>query len=217
MENNYQLSRIHNYVHGLMSQDEMHTLEREALDDPFLQDAIDGYKLQQGVDVKQLSLLQQRLAARLESNADERNKRFYSWQRLAIGMTAGVMFIIVCTLLLMKYLPQQQKSDLAEVEIMHDTTWEYSISPSANNDAEPVNGWDEFKTYLIQQIPSENNKLDQANVSFSVDDNGNAVDIKVSGITERQKKFLVDVIQNKYKWKGSKGEFSIQMDRINIQ
>ncbi len=50
MENNYQLTRIHNYVMGLMSKEEMYDMEREALNDPFLQDAIDGYKLQQGVD-----------------------------------------------------------------------------------------------------------------------------------------------------------------------
>ncbi len=52
MENNYQLSRIHNYIHGLMTKEDMFQLEREALEDPFLQDAIDGYRLQNGVDAR---------------------------------------------------------------------------------------------------------------------------------------------------------------------
>lgn len=46
MENNYQLSRIQNYISGLMNKEEMFQLEKEALEDPFLQDAIEGYRMQ---------------------------------------------------------------------------------------------------------------------------------------------------------------------------
>src|SRR5690606_32814493 len=133
MENNYQLSRIHNYVHGLMSRDEMHALEREALDDPFLQDAIDGYRLQNGVDAKQLSILQQRLATRVQEQANDKNRRFYSWQRVAVGMAAGVMFMVVCTLLLMKYFPQNRNATLTEVEIMPVKEYNVKIYPSEQN------------------------------------------------------------------------------------
>ena len=99
MENNYQLSRIHNYIHGLMSKEEMFQLEREALDDPFLQDAIDGYRLQNGVDARQLSLLQQRLSRRVEDTVATRHAQYFTWQRLTIGATAAVLFVTLLALM----------------------------------------------------------------------------------------------------------------------
>src|SRR3954452_988016 len=40
---NYTLEDIERYLHGGMSAREMHDLERAALQDPFLADAIEGY------------------------------------------------------------------------------------------------------------------------------------------------------------------------------
>ncbi|MBD1429537.1 hypothetical protein [Sphingobacterium litopenaei] len=216
MENNYQLSRIHNYVHGLMSRDEMHALEREALDDPFLQDAIDGYKLQQGVDVKQLSLLQQRLAERVEVQASERDKRFYSWQRLAIAMASGVLFLTVCTLILMRYLPQQKASALTEVELMDDAAWEYTIQQSDGNNVEPVEGWDNFELYLLQNLHPENKIESSAQISFVVQA-GKVSELNISGIDKENKMWLEDIIQNKFNWKGQIANFYIVYNKLNIK
>src|SRR5690606_24326527 len=141
MDNNYQLSRIHNYNGGLMSKEEMHAFEREALEDPFLQDALEGYAMQNGVDAKKLSLLQKRLATRVEQYDDQRNNRFFRWQRLAIGATAAVMFVSVCILLLIKYLPQPQKSGLSEVEILQESGYIITVNGS-NSAAQPVDGWE---------------------------------------------------------------------------
>lgn len=216
MENNYQLSRIHNYVHGLMSRDEMHALEREALDDPFLQDAIDGYKLQQGVDVKQLSLLQQRLAERVEVQASERDKRFYSWQRLAIGMASGVLFLTVCTLILMRYLPQQKASALTEVELMDDTAWEYTIQQFEGNNVEPAEGWGNFELYLLQNLHPENKIESSAQISFVVQA-GKVSELNISGIDKENKEWLEDIIQNKFTWKGQIAKFDIVYKKLNIK
>ena len=41
-------NKIDNYVNGNMSSAEKHSFEKEALDNPFLQDAIDGYQLNKG-------------------------------------------------------------------------------------------------------------------------------------------------------------------------
>lgn len=41
---NYSLTDIERYLQGLMSAKEMHDMERAALQDPFLADAIEGYK-----------------------------------------------------------------------------------------------------------------------------------------------------------------------------
>jgi hypothetical protein len=221
MENNYQLSRIHNYVHGLMSRDEMHALEREALEDPFLQDAIDGYKLQQGVDAKQLSILQQRLATRVKEQANDKNRRFYSWQRLAIGMAAGVMFIIVCTLLLMKYLPQQRTATLTEVEIMTDQTFSISI---LNYDREkpPVGGWKHLESQLNEKIASDVEmdsyvEVEINNIYIKEGDPNNRVDVKFSNNKGFYVRNLEEIFKSKtWQFRG-KESFVIKAERVNIK
>lgn len=216
MENNYQLSRIHNYVNGLMSKEDMHALEREALEDPFLQDAIDGYKLQNGVDIKQVSLLQQRLAARVQEQVSGRNKRFYNWQRLAIGMTAGVMFVTVCTLLLMRYLPKENTVDMKEL-VIKDVIYEYSISPLNNeSDAVPVGGWETFYEVLNTKYSNSQNYEGTIHVRFEIDANQKAKNIKTSGFPAGMDEELEDIIRNKVKWKGNRGSFVLEMYKISL-
>jgi hypothetical protein len=214
MENNYQLSRIHNYVHGLMNPEDMHALEREALEDPFLQDAIDGYRLQNGVDTKQLSLLQQRLASRVEAQADTRKKQFYSWQRLAIGMAAGVLFVAVCTLVLMRYLTDTKKSDLVEVQIMQDQVFDFNIFPVSGNDVEPVDGWKAFQEVLEKEILVDQEQ--RIEVSFNVGENGKASDIKIEGGSKESKDVLTNIIQNEISWKGGKANFYVEATKVKI-
>ena len=214
MENNYQLSRIHNYVHGLMNQQEMHALELEALEDPFLQDAIDGYKLQNGVDAKQLSLLQQRLAARVEQQSDTRKKQFYSWQRLAVGMAAGVLFVAVCTLVMMRYFSIPKKSELVEVQIMPDKVFDYNILPVSANDVEPTQGWNVFREKLETELNIEGEERFQ--VFFKVNEQGKAQDIRIEGENEQVKKLLFDIIANQSTWRGDKANFYIESELINI-
>lgn len=178
MENNYQLSRIHNYVNGLMSRDEMHALEREALDDPFLQDAIDGYRMQNGVDVRQLSLLQQRLASRVEEGTALKNKRFFGWQRLAIGAAAAVMFITVCTLLLIRYMPQNRTSTLTEVEIMQDRVFSINLS-NYDEERPPVGGWKWFDEKLNMRFSADLEQEMEANVEVIYVKEGIPLDVKI--------------------------------------
>lgn len=214
MENNYQLSRIHNYVHGLMSRDEMHALEREALDDPFLQDAIDGYKLQQGVDAKQLSILQQRLATRVLEQATAKNRRFYSWQRLAIGMAAGVMFMIVCTLLLLKYLPQQKSAKLTEV-VISESTYDYLVIPNnIINDVSPIGGWEKLYDHLLSNYSNSEEFQGRLRVTFKVNDSHKAYDISIEGDDLAEYEELKDIFRNNIKWKGSQADFILEISKV---
>lgn len=216
MENNYQLSRIHNYVKGLMSKEDMYNLEREALEDPFLQDAIDGYKMQNGVDVRQLSLLQQRLASRVEEHASMRNKRFYSWQRLAIGMAAGVMFITVCTLLLLRYMPHHKKVDLKEV-LISDALYEYEVKPFVDqSDVLPVGGWPRFYEILNTKYSNHQNYKGPLEISFDVDASNKANNIKISGLDFEEDDELIDIIKNKVSWSGEKAYFLMEVTKISL-
>lgn len=216
MENNYQLSRIHNYVNGLMSKEDMYSLEREALDDPFLQDAIDGYRLQQGVDVKQLSLLQQRLAERVETKSDHRHKRFYSWQRLAVGSAAAVMFVTVCTLLLIRYLPQQSKSNFREV-VVSEKMYDYNVMPfNSESDAVPVGGWESLYKVFHSGYTNNQGYSGTLDIRFDVDLNKKPTNISISGIDFEKDEELIHILRNKVKWEGSKGHFTLYVDVVDL-
>lgn len=209
MENNYQLCRIHNYIHGLMTKEEMYVLEREALDDPFLQDAIDGYRLRDGVDVKQLSLLQQRLSRRVEAQTVDRNKRFYSWQRLTIGLAAGVLFIVACSLVFFKFITNIPQKN-TEVILM-ETQLRVKTEPATQNSASPVVGWDQFSEELNSELRDFRSN-ESLVLQFSVD-NGLAKDIVVKGASSQKTATLIhDFVQDKVKWTGKTGAIQINID-----
>lgn len=210
MDNNYQLSRIHNYVQGLMSRDEMHTLEREALEDPFLQDAIDGYKLQQGVDAKSLSLLQQRLERRIAEHAQRKNQFYFSWQRLAIGMAAAVMFISVCTLLLIRHLPNNKLDrSVTEVELMDDVLTQTIVHAMPNGDAQPIGGWEAFSTFVSGHYSGINAEK-QLEVLFKVGQDGVPFDIQPKvDRAEPIHEEVVRILQSGPKWQGKEGHIEI--------
>src|SRR5690554_5306048 len=103
MTEHYNIVRIQRYLNGQLSKEEMHSMEREALNDPFLQDAIEGYRLQREVNHGQLSLLQQRLADRVARQKSERDRFYFNGQRLGVAATACVLFILVIVLVWMRY------------------------------------------------------------------------------------------------------------------
>ena len=210
MENNYQLSRIHNYIHGLMSREEMHTLEREALEDPFLHDAIDGFKMQQGVDVKSLSLLQQRLERRIAEHAQRKNKFYFSWQRLAVGMVAAVMFITVCTLLLLRHFPTQKPASMTEVEFMDDSLTQTVVHPSPAGDALPVGGWEAFSAFVSQHYSGKNPEK-HLRVRFNVGPEGRPYNIEPQ-VSASQPIYneIIQVLENGPKWEGKVGRIEIE-------
>jgi len=208
MENNYQLSRIHNYIHGLMSREEMFQLEKEALEDPFLQDAIDGYRLQNGVDAKQLSLLQQRLNRRVENTIATRHAQYYTWQRLAIGAAAGVLFVVLLALLYFKHFngKTERTTDVTLSEPENMVTIEPMLD---GGDATPLDGWKAFEHYLNNQI-KDAGKGGDIIVNFTIGKDGLPAQIQAEGTPGQA---LVDetvrLLQSGTKWQGSKGRLKI--------
>jgi CarboxypepD_reg-like domain/Gram-negative bacterial TonB protein C-terminal len=81
---------IEKYHKGQLSAKEMHAIEKAALDDPFLADALEGY-LTPGTDIDaDITELKNRLAARTESakviplQTDTDRKRSFIWLRIAV-------------------------------------------------------------------------------------------------------------------------------------
>ncbi|MEN5056064.1 hypothetical protein [Sphingobacterium kitahiroshimense] len=208
MENNYQLSRIHNYISGLMNKEEMFQLEKEALEDPFLQDAIEGYRLQKGVDVRQLSLLQQRLNRRVEQTISTRNAQFYTWQRLAVGSAAAVIFVVLIAFIYFKNF-NTNKSRTTEVELSSPEN-KIAIEPIlTGGDASPIEGWNAFEQYLQRnvQVRDVGGKII---LNFEVDKNGKLINVNFEDApNEVLKKEILRLIDKGPKWHGKKGKLII--------
>src|SRR6185503_5216128 len=90
---------IEKYQKGLLSTKEKHALEKAALDDPFLADALEGYSTA-GVYVSEdMKELKERLAERIEKTKiiampAERRQRFALWKVAAIiVLIAGAGFL----------------------------------------------------------------------------------------------------------------------------
>ena len=210
MENNYQLTRIHNYVMGLMSKEEMYEMEREALNDPFLQDAIDGYKLQQGVDSQQLSILQQRLAKKIEAKAEDKKRRFYNWQRLTVGMAAAVLFLVASSLILFKYITHQKTERNNEVILMEHEMHVQSMLME-NADATPIGGWAKFNEELNSELRDIHDR-GNVQVTFDVTD-GKPQNIRVTSSSNKNLDAIISMfIEQKVRWTGENGGVAIAVE-----
>ncbi|MFZ4261882.1 hypothetical protein ACFRAE_07555 [Sphingobacterium sp. HJSM2_6] len=211
MENNYQLSRIHNYVMGLMTKEEMYDMEREALNDPFLQDAIDGYRMQNGVDTNKLSLLQQRLATKLQHKEQEKKQRFYSWQRLTVAMAAAVLFLVACSLILFNYFNLRTTDKNTEVILMEEhlrIRTEVKSSTLAN----PMGGWEQFNEELNSEL-RDVRQTGIVDLSFRIE-NTVAKDIQILQSSDKKLGEIVSqFVAQKVRWQGESLHISIEVGK----
>lgn len=93
---------IQQYLDGKLEKGAMHELEKQALEDPFLADALEGYSLSNEPATKQLSLLQTQLQKRIAQQQENKNILSFSWQRLSIAAAACLLFVSATMLLWLK-------------------------------------------------------------------------------------------------------------------
>jgi len=215
MNNNYHIIRIQQYLKGELNQEEMYQLEREALDDPLLQDAIDGYQMQREVSHRRLSLLQQRLAARIEGLAKERNAFFFGWQRLGVAATACVLMVLVLVLLWMRNHRLQPTTAEKEVAVALVSTAQVSaqaVTGDVSFDAVPEQGWEQLNTYLSEHAGVQGVSGEVVLV-FDVDHQGIPYAIEEVSTTEQS---LVQeakrLLQTGPFWHGSRAKISISFN-----
>jgi hypothetical protein len=212
MNNNYHIIRIQQYLNGELSKEEMYQLEREALDDPLLQDAIDGYRMQQEVSHRQLSLLQQRLAARIEGKVQERDAFFFGWQRLGVAATACVLMVLVLVLLWIRNHHLQSGSTGKEVNVELAPTVQIQAQAAGGEtgfDAAPEGGWQQFNTYLAEnaEIAAITGnivlvfKIDPQGKPYAIEEIGNAD----TSLIDESKRLL----QAGPLWKGSRAKIVV--------
>lgn len=93
MKTNYPDSlTIQQYLEGKLDPEVMHQLEKQALDDPFLSDALEGYATHTD-PAADLSILQRQLHERIVHLQENKKVFDLSWQRLSVAAAAAVMFV----------------------------------------------------------------------------------------------------------------------------
>ena len=110
----YTAADFERYYSGKMSDAEMHALERSALDDPFLADALEGYALT-GIHANaDIADLKNRLAERLEKDTARvvpLTKR-YSFLRVAVAV---VLLVGTAILLYQMMFQKHETKEIAEI------------------------------------------------------------------------------------------------------
>lgn len=93
MKNKYPDSlTIQQYLEGKLDPESAHQLEKQALDDPFLWDALEGYSVYRD-PAADLSILQRQLHERIVHMQENKKVFDLSWQRLSVAAAAAVMFV----------------------------------------------------------------------------------------------------------------------------
>jgi carboxypeptidase-like protein len=112
---NYTAADIERYHMGQLSPEEMHSMEKAALDDPFLADAMEGYKhaeINTGADISSLQdKLKQRIAT---TNVIElKSKQRSTWLKAA----ASIIIIIGAGILVYQFAINKQPDNVVKVEV----------------------------------------------------------------------------------------------------
>ncbi|WP_028295394.1 hypothetical protein [Olivibacter sitiensis] len=209
MINQYDIIRIDRYINGQMSSDEMYQLEREALDDPFLSEALEGYRTAQQVNQEKLSLLQQRLQSRIAQQPEERSRMLFTWQRLGVAGVASLFLILTCILLWMRGGLQHQNSHDRQVVLEIDSREGipnqggiFTARKLEANSAEPVGGWDALNSYIARhKITTERGHII---VHADIDSTGKAINLRFEQGNARLEKEVERLLKDGPKWKGSK-------------
>ncbi len=83
---------IRAYLEGKLDHEEMHRLEKQALTDPFLWEALEGYTHTSNPGTE-LSILQRQLHERIVHLQENKMVFDFTWQRLSVAASASVLFI----------------------------------------------------------------------------------------------------------------------------
>jgi hypothetical protein len=86
---------LEDYLDGKLDAKTMNRVEREALEDPFVAEALAGLSASPKRALASLSILQKQLNERIAQQKHLKKQSVITWQRLSIGSAAAVLFITV--------------------------------------------------------------------------------------------------------------------------
>lgn len=133
---------LEDYLDGKLDAKAMHFVERQALEDPFVAEALEGLK--QSPKRKQtLSILQKQLYDRISEKPAKRKMWGITTHRLSIAATATVAFIAVSILFFMRETSRKNAEIAARKEngviVNLDTTTSLANTKPAKNDTTTAN------------------------------------------------------------------------------
>ena len=165
---------LEDYLDGKLDDKMMYRVEREALEDPFVAQALAGLSQSPKRSRQSLSLLQKQLETRIAGQEVKKKESVITGQRLSIAATAALIFILGSIIFWMKYTNNHKATAPAVVEV--------NLDPAHTMDkAKPLVGWPSYFSYL-----KENNQLTKAGklgraveLSFSIGKDGKPANIQV--------------------------------------
>ncbi|MBC8985493.1 carboxypeptidase regulatory-like domain-containing protein [Pedobacter sp. N36a] len=125
---------LEDYLDGKLDAKTMNRVEREALEDPFVAEALAGLSASPKRSLASISLLQKQLQDRIADHQAEKKTKVITWQRLSIAATAAVLFIAVSVVFWMKEVAQQNQLAKQGKEV------EVNLNPAAGTVVPPDQG-----------------------------------------------------------------------------
>lgn len=108
------------YLDGKLDAKTMNRVEREALEDPFVAEALAGLSESPKRSLQSISLLQKQLHKRIAAHQSVKKTSVFTWQRLSIAAAAAVMFIAVSVMFWMR--EDNRQKELADRSKKVDVT-----------------------------------------------------------------------------------------------
>jgi len=174
------IETLEDYLDGKLDARAMHRIEKEALEDPFVAEALEGLSRSPKRSLQSLSMLQKQLHDRIALQHTVKKESVVTWQRLSIAATAAVLFVSVSVMFWMREANSRLAASRKEIKKV-----EVVIAPDSEKDAIPAGislvGAEKYEAYL-----SKNNKLASSVktgkytlLSFTIDGQGKAQSIRV--------------------------------------
>lgn len=208
MSQHYDIIFIQRYLEGKLDAHDMHKLERAALEDPLLRDAIDGFSNAKAINHKQLSLLQQRLETRIIAHQEVKNRFYFTGQRLAVASVAGVLMIVVGILFWMIKSPSKSDGvNNSKTEMIVQVQNKAKVD-LVKGSVVPANGWEDYQDYLSVNGTTIMEGV-EIHLSFDVKDNRPSRIEIISSDSDELTNQVIGLIQNGPSWKGENGEIVI--------
>lgn len=118
---------LEDYLDGKLDSKAMHQIEKQALEDPFVAQALAGLSESPKRASQSVSLLQKQLYDRIAQQQVSKKESVFTWQRLSVAAAAAVMFISVSIIFFMR--DQENRRQQAKADNQPKNI-EVNIAPS---------------------------------------------------------------------------------------
>ena len=125
---------LEDYLDGKLDSKAMHQLEKQALEDPFIAQALAGLSESPKRASQSISILQKQLYERVAQQQVAKKDTIFTWQRLSVAAAAAVMFVSVSIIFFMR--EKENRDQLAKQP--HKV--EVNLAPKPETETTPNTG-----------------------------------------------------------------------------